>query len=103
MKRLLNWDLGNVVTRIVTYLQSSQEQLVTVSRQSQEMWDLEGQALRLNRNLTANKLQAFLRMAQRVDEQDRCNPLASLQVAALSETLGAAPRTTNLTFTAVYA
>ena len=81
-------DLSPVVTRIVNYLQSSQEQLVTVSRQTQEMWDLEGQALRLNRNLTANKLQAFLRMAQRVDERDRCNPLASLQVAALGETLG---------------
>lgn len=81
-------DLSNVVTRIVNYLQSSQEQLITVSRQSQEMWDLEGQALRMNRNLTANKLQAFLRMAQRVDEQDIYNPLASLQVAALSETLG---------------
>lgn len=81
-------DLSHVVTRIVNYLQSSQEQLVTVSRQTQEMWELEGQALRLNRNLTANKLQAFLRMAQRVDEQDCFNSVASLQVAALSETLG---------------
>ncbi len=81
-------DLSSVVARIVTYLQRSQEQLVTVNRQARELWDLEGQALRLNRNLTANKLQAFLRMAQRVDERDRANPVASLQVAALSETLG---------------
>ena len=81
-------DLSPVVTRIVNYLQTSQEQLITVSRQTKEMWELEGQALRLNRNLTANKLQAFLRMAQKVDEQDRYNPVASLQVAALSETLG---------------
>lgn len=81
-------DLSGVVARIVTYLQRSQEQLVTVNRQARELWELEGQALRLNRNLAANKLQAFLRMAQRVDERDPANPIASLQVAALSETLG---------------
>ncbi|MCG8365691.1 MAG: histidine kinase [Pseudanabaenales cyanobacterium] len=81
-------DLSGVVSRIVTYLQSSQEQLVTVSRQTRGFWQLEGQALRLNRNLRANKLQAFLRMARRVDERDQANPFASLQVAALAETLG---------------
>ncbi|MEO1591759.1 MAG: HD domain-containing phosphohydrolase [Cyanobacteria bacterium J06632_22] len=81
-------DLSDVVTRIVNYLQSSQQQLVTVSRQSRELWELEGQAMRLSRNLTANKLQAFLRMAQRVDERDPSNPTASLQVAALAETIG---------------
>ncbi|WP_448562373.1 HD domain-containing phosphohydrolase [Trichothermofontia sp.] len=81
-------DLTGVITRIVTYLQTSQQQLVTVNRQARELWELEGRALRLNRNLAANKLQAFLRMAQRVDERDRCNPVASLQVAALSEILG---------------
>ncbi|MGF1602541.1 MAG: HD domain-containing phosphohydrolase [Thermosynechococcaceae cyanobacterium] len=81
-------DLSGVVSRIVSYLQSSQEQLVTVSRQTREFWGLEGQAVRMNRNLAANKLQAFLRMAQRVDERDSANPVASLQVSALSETLG---------------
>ncbi len=81
-------DLTGGITRIVTYLQTSQQQLVTVNRQARELWELEGRALRLNRNLAANKLQAFLRMAQRVDERDRWNPVASLQVAALSETLG---------------
>jgi DICT domain-containing protein len=81
-------DLSGVVSRIVSYLQGSQEQLVTTSRQTREFWGLEGQALRLNRNLAANKLQAFLRMAQRVDERDQANPVASLQVSALSETLG---------------
>ncbi len=81
-------DLSGVVSRIVSYLQSSQEQLVTVNRQTREFWELEGQALRLNRNLSANKLQAFLRMAQRVDERDTANQVASLQVSALSETLG---------------
>ena len=81
-------DLSGVVSRIVTYLQSSQEQLVATHRQNRELWDLEGQAKRLNRNITANKLQAFLRMAQRVDERDPYNPVASLQVSALSETIG---------------
>jgi HD-GYP domain-containing protein (c-di-GMP phosphodiesterase class II) len=81
-------DLTGVVNRIVSYLQISQEQLVTVNRQTREFWELEGQALKLNRNLAANKLQAFLRMAQKVDETDPYNPLASLQVSALAETLG---------------
>lgn len=81
-------DLSAVVSRIVTYLQTSQQQLVTVNRQARELVELEGQARKLNRNLTASKLQAFLRMAQKVDERDVCNPVASLQVVALSETLG---------------
>lgn len=81
-------DLSGVVSRIVNYLQSSQQQLVTVSRQTRELWELEGQAQRLNRNLTANKLQAFLRMAQRVDERDPANPAASIRVSALAETIG---------------
>ncbi|MGB5772143.1 MAG: DICT sensory domain-containing protein, partial [Crocosphaera sp.] len=81
-------DLTGVVSRIVTYLQTSQQQLVTINRQTRELVDLEGQALKLNRNLAASKLQAFLRMAQRVDERDKDNPIASLQVSALAETLG---------------
>lgn len=81
-------DLTGVVNRIVDYLQTSQEKLFTVNRQTKELRDLEGQALKLNRNLTASKLQAFLRMAQKVDQNDPYNPCASLQVAALAETLG---------------
>ncbi|MBT9313868.1 HD domain-containing phosphohydrolase [Leptothoe spongobia] len=81
-------DLSGVVSRIVNYLQSSQQQLVTVNRQTRELWELEGQALKLNRNLAANKLQAFLRMVQKIDERDLANPVASLQVSALAETLG---------------
>ncbi|VXD24720.1 conserved hypothetical protein [Planktothrix serta PCC 8927] len=81
-------DLTGVVSRIVSYLQSSQQELITVNRQTRELWKLEGQAKRVSRNISANKLQAFLRMAQRVDERDHDNPCASLQVAALSETIG---------------
>ncbi|MEL7035410.1 MAG: HD domain-containing phosphohydrolase [Cyanobacteria bacterium J06592_8] len=81
-------DLSGVVSRIVTYLQTSQQELVTVNRQSRELRQLEGQAKRVSRNINANKLQAFLRMAQRVDERDKDNPCASMQVSALCETLG---------------
>lgn len=84
----ISTDLTGVVSRIISYLQTSQQQLVTITRQTRELIELEGQALKLNRNLAANKLQAFLRMAQRVDEQDKDNPVASLQVSALSETIG---------------
>ncbi|MEM6835603.1 MAG: HD domain-containing phosphohydrolase [Cyanobacteria bacterium P01_C01_bin.120] len=81
-------DLTSVVSRIVSYLQDSQEHLITANRQARELWELEGHALRVNRNMSSNKLQAFLRMAQRVDERDQDNPVASLQVSALAETLG---------------
>ncbi|MGD1806531.1 HD domain-containing phosphohydrolase [Dapis sp. BLCC M126] len=81
-------DMSDVVSRIVSYLQTTQEQMIAMNRQTRELWELEGQALRVSRNLNANKLQAFLRMAQKVDERDQTNSIASLQVAALSETLG---------------
>lgn len=81
-------DLTSVVSRIISYLQSSQQELITVNRQTRELWELEGQAKRVSRNISGNKLQAFLRMAQRVDERDQDNPCASLQVAALAETIG---------------
>ena len=80
-------DLSGVVNRIVTYLQTSQQKLVALNRQSRKLVELEGQALKLNRNLAANKLQAFLRMAQKIDQRDLDNSVASLQVAALGETL----------------
>ena len=81
-------DLSAVVSRIVNYLQGSQERLITVGRQTREFWELEGQELRLHRNLAANRLNAFMRMAQRIDERDAANPVASLQVAALAEVIG---------------
>ncbi|MEB3281894.1 MAG: HD domain-containing phosphohydrolase [Lyngbya sp.] len=81
-------DLSGVVSRIVTYLQTSQQELITINRQTRELRELEGQAKRVSRNINANKLQAFLRMAQRVDERDKDNPYASLQVSALCETIG---------------
>lgn len=81
-------DLSGVVSRIVTYLQTSQQELIAVNRQTRELRELEDQAKRVSRNINANKLQAFLRMVQRVDQRDQDNPCASLQVSALCETLG---------------
>jgi DICT domain-containing protein len=81
-------DLSGVVSRIVTYLQTSQQELIAVNRQTRELRELEDQAKRVSRNINANKLQAFLRMVQRVDQRDKDNPCASLQVSALCETLG---------------
>lgn len=81
-------DLSPVVSRIVTYLQSSQQELIAINRQNRQLWQWEGQAKRVSRNLSANKLQALLRMAQQVDERDPFNPCASVQVAALCETIG---------------
>ncbi len=42
------------------FSKTSQQQLVTVSRQARELSDLEGQASRLNKNLAANKLKVGL-------------------------------------------
>ncbi|MEA5519812.1 MAG: HD domain-containing phosphohydrolase [Limnoraphis robusta] len=81
-------DLSGVVSRIVTYLQTSQQELIAVNRQTRELRELEDKAKRVSRNINANKLQAFLRMVQRVDQRDKDNPCASLQVSALCETLG---------------
>lgn len=85
-------DLSGVVSRVVGYLQTSQKQLVSLNRQqtpafdSTPTWQATGSD-RLDTNLTANRLQAFLRMAQRVDAEDAYNPQASTEVSSLVETL----------------
>ncbi|AGY56479.1 DICT sensory domain-containing protein [Gloeobacter kilaueensis] len=79
-------DLSGVVARVVTYLQTSQQQLINLSKPAAPVW--EAGSDRLGGNLTANRLQAFLRMAQRIDAGDPSNPDASLQVSNLVETLG---------------
>lgn len=66
-------DLGQVVTRIVDYLQINQLQAKTSP---------------LDDNLTANELQALLRMAQVMDQTDLGNPMAAAEVATLAEAMG---------------
>jgi DICT domain-containing protein len=70
-------DLGSVVVRVVDYLHSGQAGLAPALQQ-----DL------LDRNLVSNEIQAFLRMAQLIDQADAVNPTAAAEVAALAEAVG---------------
>ncbi|MBH8562469.1 metal-dependent phosphohydrolase [Nostoc sp. CENA67] len=72
-------ELSAVVSRVVDYLQTGQENLSipTVPRQQA-----------LDRNLVSNEIQAFLRMAQLMDMADINNPMAAAEVVALSEAMG---------------
>jgi uncharacterized protein YjbI with pentapeptide repeats/DICT domain-containing protein len=77
-------DLSSVIAQIVANLQETEDKLFAYSAETERLL----QPTPAGRNLTANKLQAFLRIAQQVDAKDPYNPMASLQVAALAETLG---------------
>lgn len=68
-------DLGSVVTKVVQYLQAYQEDL-PLSEQH------------LDHNLLSNEMQAFLRMAQLIDQADPLNPNTAAEVAALAEAMG---------------
>jgi DICT domain-containing protein len=72
-------NLGAVVSRVVDYLQTGQDNLSipTVLRQQA-----------LDRNLVSNEIQAFLRMAQLMDMADVNNPMAAAEVVVLSEAMG---------------
>lgn len=67
--------LGDIVSRVVEYLQIHQAADIQLESS-------------LDDNLTSNELQAFLRMAQLIDQTDLSNPMAAAEVAALAETLG---------------
>ncbi|WP_071188309.1 DICT sensory domain-containing protein [Trichormus sp. NMC-1] len=66
-------DLGVVVSRVVDYLQTGQENSIPVA---------------LDRNLVSNEIQAFLRMAQLMDLADINTPMAAAEVVAICETMG---------------
>jgi len=70
--------LGDTVSRVVGYLQERQTTLKD---------DLSLDERALGRNLNANELQAFLRMAQAIDLTDTANPMAASEVASLCEAL----------------
>jgi len=74
--------LTEIVSRVVRYLRDRQATLPDLAHLFQNE-----QAL--DRNLAANELQAFLRMAQAIDLSDTANPLAGSEVAALCEAMGA--------------
>jgi DICT domain-containing protein len=71
-------DFSAVVSRVVDYLQTGQDNLTIPTA-------LRHQAL--DRNLISNEIQAFLRMAQLMDVADIHNPNAATEVVALAETI----------------
>ncbi len=75
-------DMGAVVARVIDYLQHSQADLT----QSVPSYLVSG-GHPLDHNLTSNELQAFLRMAQLLDQTDLSNPMAAAEVAALAEAM----------------
>lgn len=66
-------NLGDIVMRVVSYLRTSEEEHASHS---------------LDTNLVSNELQAFLRIAQLIDQADMTNPNAAAEVASLAETIG---------------
>lgn len=73
-------DLGEIVHRVVDYLQTSEIDVHSgkIGTHEQE----------LDNNLVSNELQAFLRLAQLIDIADTNNQMAAAEVAAIAETIG---------------
>jgi DICT domain-containing protein len=71
-------NLSAVVSRVVEYLQTGQENLSTPTLPHQQI---------LDRNLVSNEIQAFLRMAQLMDMADVNNPMAAAEVVVLCEAI----------------
>jgi DICT domain-containing protein len=76
-------DLGLVVSKVVSYLQDSQQNLINPQVKESSAFSQE-----LDNNLISNELQAFLRMAQFIDQSDLINQNAASEVAALGEAMG---------------
>ncbi|MCC5662866.1 metal-dependent phosphohydrolase [Nostoc sp. CHAB 5784] len=72
-------NLGAVVSRVVDYLQTGQDNLSIPTALGQQT---------LDRNLVSNEIQAFLRMAQLMDMADVNNPMAAAEVVVLAEAIG---------------
>ncbi len=75
--------LGDIVSRVVDYLQHSQQSLTHSLPEHSSL-----EAVGLDYNLVSNELQAFLRIAQLIDQTDLSNPMAAAEVASLAESLG---------------
>ncbi|GAP95868.1 DICT sensory domain-containing protein [Leptolyngbya sp. NIES-2104] len=69
-------EIYQAVSMVVSYLQTEQAELRTRSKHEA-----------LDNNLTSNELQAFLRLAQLIDQTDISNPNAAAEVASLSEAM----------------
>jgi DICT domain-containing protein len=79
-------DMGVVVSRVVEYLEHSHEDISHLGES--ELLTAPFQEEALDDNLLSNEMQAFLRMAQLIDQANAANPLATAEVAALSEAMG---------------
>jgi DICT domain-containing protein len=69
--------LGDIVSRIVDYLHQREDEPAPYPVTAH-----------LESNLLSNELQAFLRVAQLLDQADLSNPMAAAEVASLSEAMG---------------
>lgn len=79
-------DLGVVVHRVVDYLQDSQKNLSQLGQTNPDASEFYQQVL--DENLVSNEMQAFLRMAQLIDQANAVNPMIAAEVATLSEAMG---------------
>ncbi|NET56183.1 MAG: metal-dependent phosphohydrolase [Symploca sp. SIO2E6] len=79
-------DLGVVVHKVVDYLQDSQQHLFQLEDTDDHASEFYQQAL--DENLVSNEMQAFLRMAQLIDQANIVNPMVAAEVAAFSEAMG---------------
>jgi DICT domain-containing protein len=73
--------IGEIVTRVVEYLQDLQQDLTAAPSYVERIQSLD-------KNLLSNEIQAFLRVAQLVDQTDLSNPQAAAEVSALAEGMG---------------
>lgn len=76
-------ELAAVVSKVVNYLQAEEQNLHQPEKEDNFTW-FEA----LEDNLTSNKIQAFLRIAQLLDRTDLSNPNAATEVAAMVEAIG---------------
>ncbi|NJO77471.1 MAG: metal-dependent phosphohydrolase [Cyanobacteria bacterium RM1_2_2] len=74
--------LGETVSRVIDYLQACQQDL----NQFRSPYSMAADPL--DTNLTSSELQAFLRLAQLMDQTDLSNPMAAAEVASLAEAIG---------------
>lgn len=79
-------DIGLVVARVVDYLQHSQEDVSHLGET--ELFASPIHEQELDDNLVSSEMQAFLRMAQLIDQANAANPLAAAEIAALAESMG---------------
>jgi HD-GYP domain-containing protein (c-di-GMP phosphodiesterase class II) len=75
-----------VVTRVVDYLQHSHEDVSHFGESELFASPMHEQAL--EDNLVSSEMQAFLRMAQLIDQANAANPLAAAEIAAIAESMG---------------